>query len=516
MDDFDLVPIDDDFDLVPITNGAETGALPRSQSRQRRKSDSGFMSAVGETISNIPSSAKQFGSDLVQPIMHPVDTAKSLWDLGKGVIQLAIPGEQGSEDSARAVGQFIADRYGGVDKALHTLKTDPVGIVADASMLLTGGGTAVARAPGVLGKVGKAASNVGNAIDPLNVAGKGVSLGAKFAGKTASTGLGIATGTGSLPIEQAYSAGKRGSKPFTENMRGHEPFEGVVKDAHNEMAELSRDRLRQYKTDAKVWKGVKGDLPFDDVIGTWSDELDSLKVGDQTVIGKTEMNKVEEISEVLNQWYSDPNAHTAAGFDGLKQRLDNIDINAEKFGQADRIRTSIRNSVKDTIVQRVPEYADAMKKYEDAITAEKEVSKTFSMGRNAAVDTTLRKMQSTMRNNVNTNYGKRTDMMQGLDRKGQIMDKLAGQSLNEFSPRGLQKMLAGGAAYAGFGNPVYWGSLPLQSPRLVGEAAHALGKGGKLTKELLKSMGISPEIAKTLGMASFQGGRLSEELKRRK
>jgi hypothetical protein len=124
----------------------------------------------GMAMKNIGPSAKQFGSDIVQPFLHPVETAKSLGNLGLGIIQKVIPGEQEAEKYADAVGQFFADRYGGEEELKRTLATDPVGFLADVSTVLTGGGALAAKLPGMAGKVGQIAGTAGRAIDPLTQA----------------------------------------------------------------------------------------------------------------------------------------------------------------------------------------------------------------------------------------------------------------------------------------------------------------------------------------------------------
>ena len=60
-----------------------------------------------QAVSNIPSSAAQLASDITMPFRHPVQTAQSLTSLGKGIYQLATPGEQPDEATAKAVGQFF-------------------------------------------------------------------------------------------------------------------------------------------------------------------------------------------------------------------------------------------------------------------------------------------------------------------------------------------------------------------------------------------------------------------------
>lgn len=69
-------------------------------------------------------------------------------------------------DTAKAAGGYVADRYGGLDKAKHTVITDPVGAASDAATVLSAGGTLAENAPGMLGKAGRAAATVGEAIDP--------------------------------------------------------------------------------------------------------------------------------------------------------------------------------------------------------------------------------------------------------------------------------------------------------------------------------------------------------------
>jgi hypothetical protein len=58
-------------------------------------------------LSNTPSSATQFVDDMVTPFLSPGETASALTSLAKGLIQLAVPGEQADEATAKAVGKFF-------------------------------------------------------------------------------------------------------------------------------------------------------------------------------------------------------------------------------------------------------------------------------------------------------------------------------------------------------------------------------------------------------------------------
>jgi hypothetical protein len=121
----------------------------------------------GMAMQNFIPSAMQAGSDIVQPFLNLPETTKAVGNLGLGLVQKLIPGEQESEKYADSAGKFYKDRYGGIDNIKNTLATDPAGFLLDVSTVLTGGGALAARVPGMTGKVGKVVSNVGEAIDPM-------------------------------------------------------------------------------------------------------------------------------------------------------------------------------------------------------------------------------------------------------------------------------------------------------------------------------------------------------------
>ena len=94
-----------------------------------------------ETASNIIPSGKKLLKETADMIMNPIDTAKSLYQLGSGIVQLAIPGESGDdvpEDMARAAGKYFMDRYGSLEKTKESFKNDPVGVFTEAVGAVTG------------------------------------------------------------------------------------------------------------------------------------------------------------------------------------------------------------------------------------------------------------------------------------------------------------------------------------------------------------------------------------------
>ena len=116
-----------------------------------------------------------------------------------------------------------------------------------------------------------------------------------------------------------------------------------------------------------------------------------------------------------------------------------------------------------------------------------EIKTTFSMGKSP--DTQLRKLQSLMRNNVASDYGYREEVMKKAIQGGgqDIMPALSGQALNSLTPRGLIGKGADIYAIAHLLTSPMTAipMLGLSSPRAVGEAAFAMGKGAKKIGEFV-------------------------------
>jgi hypothetical protein len=441
-----------------------------------------------ETVSNVPSSAVRFGESVAQPILHPVQTVENLAAIGKGVMQkLGIVSGRDATQYADAVGKFLVDRYGSKDAILKTLVTDPVGIMADVSTVLSAGGSLAVRAPGLLGRVGEAAQTAGRVTNPLSAVVP--------AAKVAAEGLGITTGAGSEAIRTAAAAGAEGgeaSKAFLEQMRGAAPAEEVVSDARAAVSNLRQQRGNIYRQEMASIGGDKTVLSFDDVDKAVTGTVKKFKgVNISPSVGAV----YEKLRDYVTQWKSlDPaEYHTAEGFDALKQLVGDV-RESTKYGTAERkAADDVYNAIKNTIVKQNPKYGEIMKGYQQASDQINEIEKTLSTNPKASIDTALRKITSALRDNVNTNYGKRKELVGFLARSGakNLLQKIAGQALKAKAPRGL----AGQLGVAGLGiesmqallaasNPLLAAKIAaaagLTSPRLVGEAAHLAGRASRL------------------------------------
>jgi len=477
-------------------------------------------------VTNIPHSAMEFGKAMVHPIMHPIDTMESVGNIALGLMEKA--GLYGSTEHIKypdAVGKMLVDRYGSIDNVKKTLASDPVGFAADASLLLTGGGSALARAPGMVGKVGEVTATAGRAIDPINAA----AIAAKTAGRVGTEGVGLLTGTHWRPLEEAAHAGYEGGealKSLNENMRGHVPLGDVVETARDAIETMRAQRGAEYRA------GMTG-VGADTTVLNWNkigqairDTMNIHNYKGQELSPKT-ANVRSELNDTVLEWMALPpkEFHTPEGFDALKKKIGDIRDGTEPHTPARTIANKYYSAVRQSIIDQVPEYAKVMGGYEKATNLVGEIERTLSLGETKGIDTALRKLQSTLRNNVNTNFGHREKLIEYLRDSGapHIVSALAGQNLNTWTPRGLNRFLAalgleGAAVHPGSASKVA-AVLPLMSPRLMGETFSAAGKLARPLKYIPQKKNVARALfqtgrATTLPeMQEARGGRIDRALR---
>ena len=441
-------------------------------------------------VKNFPSSVGSMLGDIYQAVSSPVQTTKAVLDLGAGVLQNVLPeklvqmiGEdKPSRELASKVGQHYVQRYGSVEGAKRALATDPAGVMADLSTVLTAGATLPTRAAPAL-----AAS--ARAVDPLMLAARTTGKTLDVLGGATKAGLGLQTGVGSEAIGQAYQAGKAGgetSELFKANLRGEVPQLEVLDAAKQNLAKMATERRRVYNEGLKNIKGDKTVLSFNGVDNAVKQAIDDISFKGQ-IKDDFAFEKLTEAQTKVNNWKNlDPaEFHTPEGLDALKQQIGGI---LEKIPYEQKtaltLVNQVYNGIKSEIVKQAPTYSKTMKAYSDATDTIREIEKALSLGNKATADTAMRKLQSLMRNNVNTNYGQRVNLAKELEQVGgrQMMPALAGQALSEWTPRGLQRATSIPTAFLaqGVGGlPLAGASLVTSSPRLMGEAAYGTGRVAK-------------------------------------
>lgn len=315
----------------------------------------------------------------------------------------------------------------------------------------------------------------------VKLAGTAGALLNKGASSLTSNVLGMATGTGAEAVRTAYQSGKTGATAFLDNMRGNVPMTDVLDSAKSALGQMRLDRAAEYRNgmiNISADKSVINFAPIDKAIAG----IQSMGNFKGQVINKNSAGVVDEISGLVTQWkgLNPAEYHTPEGLDALKQAISDV-RDTTQFGTAARkAADTAYNAVKGEIVSQAPTYAKVMKDYSNASTVMSEVEQALSLGKKASNDTAMRKLQSLMRNNVNTNFGNRLNLAKTLEDNGaDLMAPIAGQAMSSMTPRGLAGLTATGTASAAalMTNPLALAALPATSPRIVGEAAYKLGAG---------------------------------------
>lgn len=490
-------------------------------------------SEVGsKALKNLGPSALQFGKDLVHPLVDPVGTSESVGKLVLGTVRkfpaaastipfvgpattyaASLLPDGDYDKSPDAVGKFFADRYGGMENFKKTMAEDPVGFASDLSTVLSGGSAAAAKLPGLAGKTAQIAGTVGRAIDPINIASKGITTAGNVAAGVVGN-LGTHTGTRSLQeaARSGYEGGEAG-RAFRDNMRGNEAPERAVEEAADAVKGLVQKRGDAYRASMANLGLNNTVLNFNDIDAAVARVKNIKQFKGESLSPKT-AEVWKDIDDAVTAWkgLNPADYHTPAGLDALKQKLGEIHefYKAESYAKTPSaaVAGQVYNAVRSTIIKQVPEYEKIMKGYESASDIVRQMEKTLSLNPRASVDTALRKLQSVLRDNVNTSYGYRAQLAEFLKDNGapHLMERLSGQSLSSWFPRGFGKLVASagthgllaaaGAAATGAGPALAAAALtaPWMSPRLMGELAHKIGQ-------------VSGVAAKYPAHAGFQAGR---------
>lgn len=374
--------------------------------------------------------------------------------------------------------------------------TTAAGRAGDLALRTAGGATTGAASAGLIDMdtAGTGAVIGGAMPGAVRVAGKVGGAVKKGAGALTRNTLGLVTGTGGEAVGAAYQAGKSGNKAFLDNMRGKVSADDLVTQAKGALQNMRAERGAAYRSGMADIRADRSVMDFTPISKAMDDvsAMGSFK-GQQ--INKNASGTVQELADTVNNWRNlDPaEYHTPEGLDALKQAIGDIRDSTQFGTPARRAADSVYNAVKGEISRQAPTYSRVMKDYSEASEALREVEKSLSLGEKASKDTALRKLLSIMRNNVNTNFGNRGDMAQRLVDSGarDLLPAIAGQSMTSATPRGLQGLAATGSAVAGMSNPAFWATLPLQSPRLMGEAAYGLGRAASAPATALNTVGQS-------------------------
>lgn len=459
-----------------------------------------------QLVGNIPGSAAKAVGDMAYAV-NPMNWGEIAHNV--------------SEAGVSGIVQGLDDRYGSLEKANQTLINDPVGFGLDASSVLTLGGTGLARAPGIVGRVGRVAAKAGDVIDPIAGAGPRAlaKKGGNFVAKAAEHAFGSTTGAGNRAISHAASAGYESvagdpmkAQKFRANFTGKaEPGE-VVHEARGAARSLQNDRSFKYNPGMEAILDDPTPVSFriveDAIKEAKARGTVKTKMGSTLTVEHGTATVMKKVNDVLGEWKKkytgtkdkngkwvkkpDPTVATMLGFDALKRRIGSLRMTTAP-GTAERAAVDrVYHMIRDTLVKQsdarpvtLPDgtkttYGKVMRQYDMDTEELDELTRVLSLGENATEDTALRKLSSSLRDNFHTNMGARVKLVDKLVENGapDLVYGLAGQALRPVLKPGLATQFGIPGALVSFftGHPGFAAMLATFSPRLIGEGAYRAGQ----------------------------------------
>ena len=197
--------------------------------------------------------------------------------------------------------------------------------------------------------------------------------------------------------------------------------------------------------------------------------------------------------------------------DAFRKSIGDV-LDSTKYGTPERkLATEVYFTVRKSIEAQAPGYGKVLTKYHEATNHLKDLERSLSLGKSAATETSLRKLQAVMRDDVSSAYGKRAEYASELAESGagNLEPMLAGQALESWMPRGLRSVVAtAGAGATGALSPQLLPLLLAASPRLMGKAARGTGKAGRMLDSRLAQM-LKPSHASLSRLAGPEEWRNS-------
>lgn len=334
-------------------------------------------------------------------------------------------------------------------------------------------------------------SAVGGTLPVLGVSAKGGLKGLKQI-------LGKTTGAGDRAIGDAFEAGVKGDKSFLEKMKAPIDAEGLERKVESNFKKIVDARNKTYEDDIMRLKNATANknLDVNPVITDVKNIIKNEGGGAEYLVDDDTSRVLDKTKSVLNQFYKDKSRHNLEGFDNLKKALQNI--RTQEGTNAERVKTQITNSVRNQILKQSPQYKAINDVYAKDSALINDLKKVFSLNRNANSETILKKIQSTARNNANTDWSYRAQLLKKIDPNGEIQKEISANALSTAAPRGGIAGLFGGAGLlSALYNPARAPLLAASSPMAMGYAAYGLGKASNVAPKNIEK--ITPYIAQLIG-----------------
>jgi hypothetical protein len=443
-------------------------------------------SLIAEAMDNSGESLRQYGKDMLTPILNPIDTAKSVGELSKSVVSLIKPGEQGNEELARKVGQYYVERYGGLDNIKRTFATDPVGMLGDASLILTVGGAGI-KASGKVAQISKvtdpAAKVVGMAgkiTDPIYLPSRTALKTADLAGQAARGFSGVASGIGSSP----YKTILQGGTEVTQAMRGKTDGAIIVNKAQEGLQQLKDIRRSEYqKGESELFPELQRiEVPIE-TRTKLSSLVDEYRQTQTTKGGISRIKKGGDVDKVLTEIQKSlddiPRAVNAEDLSAIKTQIGSIGDSVDFRTQAGAAYTKINKQYSEALKDITPKgFTEFLNTYSRQTADIDDLIRTLSLGNKASTTAAFNKLSRAIREPKSPLGVTLRKLPQATF--NELEQLISGFLLSPALPPGLSRSLTAGLVGVG----VSGGIFPLQtlaglgfvSPRLTGEVTKKVGQ----------------------------------------
>lgn len=401
--------------------------------------------------------------------------------------------------------QQIAQRYAQIKQTNPTLARD-IDAALGIGMLGLDIGTA-----GATGQVVKQTARGAG-----KVTGGAANLLARGSGKAADLvveGQGALVGTGSEALRQAFKAGYAGGKSleeFTRFIKGQASPEELSNTVRDSAQLLQSQRNKAYSESIGKLGGENVDTRT--LVPTFVKNLTQYGIttkGNTLDFSKSKFSTVPAAQSKIQQAYDElvrlGEANNLTQVDTSRQALRNLMLAGED-GSANTANAIINQAI-DSVRgagKQVPGYDKMLTKFSEESEFLEQINKSLSAGDKASVETTFKKLISSLR----VNNEQRLELLKQLDEAtdGAILSQVAGQQLSEALPRGIiRQILAPIAAFSAVTTGTIFSPQTLiallgLSPRVAGEFAKTLGITGRKLQGFLDGLEKTRRIIRFLGI----------------
>jgi len=319
--------------------------------------------------------------------------------------------------------------------------------------------------------------------------------------------LGVSTGEGGTTVNTALKQAMQGGDAraaFREALRGKYTPEEIVDEAKEALRAVRQTRSQTYTQNvADLADNTIHDLkPLYDAV---DDNLSKFNI-QKTAGGGLDFSRskfaldtvaqkdIKTLVDYVRQYGTKADDATTMGLDNLKQVLGGYySPNSDYRAFVQGVKNVIWDpSNKGGILKDVPGYAKLTSQYADDTQFIEQLEKTLSLGGKAAVDTTFKKLISSLKDNNPARNALVTQLNEYS--KGGLLPKIAGSDMSQVLPGGLTGLIekTGGvyALLSGHGLPALTALLTVASPRVVGEFINALGITSQVATKMFSGLGV--------------------------